>query len=565
MAPKVKHVVEDSANARPEPTFTVDLATIRSDFVANVEAAIECRAIVERVVLEVDEEIVLAHMDHMAVPWAIEGVITDLFEALHVAFVEREERSKDSSTLDDEFDAAMGIPEPSTVPSDSWSRGAIPKRKQLVFDAPKDMLNATTSSDRLKQTLRRGKDSSIRPVTPSMFGGPTPDDNSPAGKRPTTSSEISAGEHSSPSLRVSRTIVRQNSTAASPASPAAGGNVTSNTENVSQPMSARPVQSEEELRLLREAKEVAEKMKELKRTANRVDHALHDMKASTPFVVDKDSVLVVNPIDPAKLPPREEPKIAIDRNPDTVQGKKKGQPLTPGLAAPQAVPNRVTTPSTGLGGVRAKNSGLSAKQFYNEEAVTQPMISNVQPAAGVASREGEGLFLVVKKSELKIPKSKMTKGEFNKVLQAQRGVELPTAQPEEENSESTPAAAAAAASTTGKKLAPLDKAAPAATSTGVASPQQSAKAPQPVQGAHDPELTPQPTAARPTRGTTPASGGHRKLLEPQRHRVRPSSSASGVALPLERPPSRAKTPQVHVANELFDETARDFLESITSS
>lgn len=578
MPPK-KHVVEEApAPFRPEPTMTVDVRAMRHDFTSACDAAVECRAIVERVVLEVEEEIVLAHMDHMAVPWAIEGALTDLFEALHVAFVEREDRrpagySVDRGPAGCDFDVVADIPEPSTVPADSWSRGAIPKRKPLVFEAFKDTLNSTMGS---VKGLRRGKDSAIRPNTPSVFGGVNGDDYSPSMKRP-GSEGGTIEQSSSPSMRISRAAPRATAAASLP-SPALG---TSSSQAVdpaqSQPPTERPaVQTEEEQRLVREAKEASEKMKELKRTANRVDHALHDMKPSTPFVVDGDAVLLVNTIDPTKLPPREETKAVIDRNSDPALTKKKGQAAA-AAAAPaanaqqqqQQPANRTTTPSlnnTSLTGNRGKPSGLGQKLFYSEEAITQPMITTVTPAAGVASREGEGLFLVVKKNELKLPKTKMTKADFAKVLQAQRGVELPSVPPEEEQrrEESPPVPAPTIGG--GKKLAPIDTKPSAASAPSHPHAESRASPAAAATGeAHDPELTPQPLAARPTRlGTPAASGGQRRLAtEPQRHRVRPASSQGGQ--PPASPPPRAKTPQVHVASELFDDTAREFLEGLHST
>jgi hypothetical protein len=71
----------------PPPMAVADL---QSQLAAQFDGEVFCRALVEDIVTCTEPDVVSAYMDEVAVPWAVQSVLTDVVEALALAFMERE-------------------------------------------------------------------------------------------------------------------------------------------------------------------------------------------------------------------------------------------------------------------------------------------------------------------------------------------------------------------------------------------------------------------------------------------------------------------------------------------
>lgn len=490
----------------------VDMDATRHRVLEQAFATLDCRRIVDSILLDVDDEIVRMHVDHMTVPWTVQSVLTDLFESIEVAFAEREDILEDDVDWDDadHADVIETLEEPSPIPSDPWCRGMMHKRRPIPLPSMQNSgapLGNLSMSQQLGASVMAhvqgggtaapsksgtspnrggakngGSSGSVKPVNPVLSNSSGLNDSFAAefGGRPGSASSSAQGSRMSgqggfrgPRLNVPRNRPQSRPSGRSSVTGDRLDSHRSNSDTASQAPAnsspnAKPERggrrgkqlaagaasaggsaanghstpqgtkfTEEELHILKKQKETQNRMLQLRRIADKVDHQLSDIKAQSPFVVDgaTHTVIPVQLVDPMTLPARQELKVMVEKE---LSGKAAARAAAAAAAAAaanqdisgvstirSATPGggqrtRGQTPSVGTRG----NAGLLASPlsqvptkvdltlYYTQEAQVQPMISVFPPAAGVATKDGEN----VKRTELKVPKSKMSRLEYSKLL-----------------------------------------------------------------------------------------------------------------------------------------------------
>jgi hypothetical protein len=517
-----------------------------------------CRTIVDQILVEVGDEIVRAHMDNLAVPWTVQHLLCNIFESVHVAFPSREEELLDDESSDElEHSGCLErIEEPRSIAPDSWSRGTMPRRKKL------QLLTATSAADIQqlqtgKIALARKKDGPVaRPVTPTNAA------QDPDASRPTsaTSSRMTGSQTGGVS-RPHKPRRSDHSKKRSAQSP-----------NAAQPDAAQAVltvqQTEEDVRIALKQKEMEARMAALRRQAERLQHQLMDIKPLTPFTTDGNTVIVVNPVTDAMLPPRVEPRVTIDKQDAGGRKQKKGQELQPPPNEDSAhiTPDRALSPGLVT---EQKKRGPDYSLFYKQEAAAQPMISEFAPAAGVTSKDGE----VTKRTELKLPKTRMSRSEYSKLLSTSQTQQVP----QQQLGQPLSVAGSSVSTPVSQPLSPLAKPgkgrrsnAGSASSTPALQPalhyeEGALVFPDAILELGQRALTPQPTATRPK---YPKAQSPKKRENPQRL-SRPSSSMSMSALSdtaaIIASRKSLQRNRLRKATMVEDDVSRDFVEDLETS
>lgn len=233
-------------------------------------------------------------------------------------------------------------------------------------------------------------------------------------------------------------------------------------------------------------------------------------------------------------------------------------------------------------GAAGNKPRVDYSQFYQQEAQTQPMIGEFAPAAGVATKEGE----VVRRTELSMPKMRMTKGEFGKLLQQQNSVaaqqaaakehaeavETPLPSSPAPQAKKTPAGGAGIGG--GSKQGSVAAAAssiPPPTTVGPSSLHMTKESTVMLDNAPQRTLTPQPTATRPaylrsgSRAATPAgttdAQNSSSVSRPASVMAQARLQAQAMALAAEKHRSASRQ-RMERATAAEDETAQDFLSTL---
>ena len=550
----------------PEPEainyvpYRLTAKDIQNEFDDVMEGEYECRLIVNSAVEAMEEEIVRGHMDHMSIPWTVESILTELAEAMDVAFAEREPLQTEpldcSSSAVLESGSSFHFVEPSTVAPDSWSRASIAQRHLLVRpDSEQFALQAQRRNNCSADSTRRASPSSAttKPLgTPSehpvlLAGSLVP--GSEAMLRHVSKLKGSGHKQSvKPTAQDSVTTASDN--------PA--GDELQDEEEEEEP----PSKNDEDVWLEENLKQQKRRMNDLREATNKISRQLSELRnTQQSYVVDgaTHSVVVVSPPNPQLLPPgKAEVRVAVES--DSVQPAPQPSPRRTAFTAPSAKKKP-----------RPKQT-VNAQNFWEPERQISPMITDVVPAAGVASKEGD----VVRKAELKNPKMRMCKGDFAKLVQLQQAttvavgseVEEPQRQPVSSGAKST-----APNTATGKSDSHPTAASPPPAPTADSNqeerlPDKRALPPKPM------EYRPQNAALLPS--SRPATPSINLLRGPVRRgdahspRTRsrdstrastPSESSSRLLTPLPTP-STKKRPVIKQPSVLEDDVARDFVDSL---
>lgn len=235
--------------------------------------------------------------------------------------------------------------------------------------------------------------------------------------------------------------------------------------------------------------------------------------------------------------------------------------------------------------------------YYTQEAQVQPMIPTFAPAAGVATKDGEN----VKRTELKVPKSRMTKLDYSKLIAGGGGggtgsnssgpsLDAANLAAQGASSPDAPVSPTLGSPGTGRRatvhtgsrkrdggVGSVDTIAatppPPHLSLGanVQTQQQQQQRPGTADSMLEPPsrlLTPQPTAARPKhiRHQSPSRDNSKRGDSAARNAAARSASTdlmSSKARNVERQAKLLRSAMhVNAAREMEDETARDFINSL---
>jgi hypothetical protein len=353
--------------------------------------------------------------------------------------------SQSRSARDDAVTAAMEPPrlrwtdagwepanvsEPSLVPADSWCRASIQQRRRVGDKRPttadSEVPSAAADGDGARQgsTFRRlapgsgavrkaslNDDTATTPKDGKAGSTPTPK----AAKKGVTLSVPPGGTSGTSSVRPSRPV---SASAASAAAANASGSFDPGNRSPS------PDTLDEEKRLMQSVTDSMNRMRALRAMSDSVHKQLASLKTgkdAASFVVDGAThrVVEVLQVDAKSLPPhRAEPRVAVagDENDAALlaaaqQAAADAQAAETGGRASRAG-QRGTTPA---GKHRKPRTGEPSSSFWQPEPNTNPMITNVTPSAGVTHRDGD----VVKHTELKPPKARITRNEYQKMVTLQ--------------------------------------------------------------------------------------------------------------------------------------------------
>ena len=398
MPPKKKVEVEDVEPAILFPP-RLSAADIQSTIEDTSLGEYYSRVVVNEVVSEMEHEIVRAHMDHTAVPWTIQSVITDLMEALQLNFVEREPEPAGEHIQESEVE--LRIEEPQTIDPDSWARASILQRTHLVkpdseqFKPPKPERrivsggsNPSNITSPLSASSRPGASENVFSLNNSSLAGPS-HSNLAGTLRGHSQSVVQGRKRSASEARTNP------STRPSDAGLAAD----------------EAMRSEEEVRLLERQKKESERMAHLRSVHERLNKQFAEIRPNqnVSIMIDgaTNTIVQVNKPDPKRLPSAQEPRVVIpsDEPPqEPEQSSRRGR-----AGSPMSYPLRPNEK-------KEKKPKKDQALFWTPEGQSEPMVRGVAPSPGVASKEGD----ITKRVDLKPQKSRITKSEYSKMVALQQ-------------------------------------------------------------------------------------------------------------------------------------------------
>lgn len=159
--------------------------------------------------------------------------------------------------------------------------------------------------------------------------------------------------------------------------------------------------SREEAEYVQEQTEEQQKRAEIRSLSEKISKQIEELKTKD-FVVDSVSgrVLPLKQIDPKAIPSR---KVELRFSVPSATIHATDDLLKP----PRA-------PSISKGKANVKRPKRDAAEFCQEEATYGPMIDGFVPTGGVSVKDGE----VAKRNELKLPKNKLSRAEYRKLVES---------------------------------------------------------------------------------------------------------------------------------------------------
>lgn len=454
MAPKAKKAeLEEHDLVLLPPRLTV--ADIQNTWEESSVGEYFARVLVNEIVGEMEHEIVRAHMDHTAVPWTVQSVVTDLMECILLNFIERE---GGMVTETDGPDVEEQLVEPLTTDADSWARASMLQRSLLVRpDAEQFVVKPTTRERRLGARADR---------TPTEGDNLMGTINAAASRMlPNLNTVMNSHLTSGPSTAAGLNRLGLQSTRFGTG--AGGGGHADRLKSI---VSVRSIESgdgdqgagdleyltAEERRLLELQQKSAERMAYLRSVSERLNKQFQEVRNKPDqYVVDgsTNTVLIVTKPDPKRLPTASEPKVSIpsDEPPSPAPNPRgaRGGRQSPVGASP------------GLGGkkdAQPKPKRPDQSTFWEPEQQTNPMILGVAPVPGVTSKEGD----LTKRAELRTQKSRISKSEYSKLLILQQQARIQSLDPGldgQGNANPAPSGESKAISVDGQKKSQADLAA----------------------------------------------------------------------------------------------------------
>ena len=358
------------------------LSEVRSSIVdENVGEAAVC-SLMQDVVNEATELMISQHLDRVAVPYTVRCVTAEMLDFIHCAFVGQDNGGVRS-------DGSTHGSHPSAITVDSWARGAVevktkkPEDVKAPVQAPAGenpnasrRLRSTTSMQNIDKTLKK-------------YGERTGDkDHADLGmtvrtKGPAKSKKNAAGASADDSA--SQAGQEQNQTQMTP----------------------------EEQEYANKMKAEQKKKAETRQLAEKLTKQMEELKNVKDVIVDGATgrVIAVKPFDAKQgaTSRKAEPKFNVPSQHEPVVDPATEKPAKP-------------APKRGAAGPSGRRSKRDGSEFVQEENPYGPMVEGVQPSGGVVVKEGDS----TKRGDLKVPKTKITRAEYKKMVDASNTAVEPT-------------------------------------------------------------------------------------------------------------------------------------------
>jgi hypothetical protein len=412
----------------------------RADVLAAHIAETAAAEIVELVVRQSTDVMIGNHLDRLAIPYTVRCVIKEALDFVQCAFV-----GQDSGCVTETHWHVD--PLAPRVVVDPWARAAIAVQQQYNSGPV-----VSTSMSELESTPLGQPSLLQRRVAPKRTpgklhpgGGSTPS-QSPAGVSSPTSAlspdsnapKTVGGKKALAPVAKGSTASHRDGTRRTKADGSAGaGGGSADSSGSGLPPSGTPMSLEEqdfvertraEQRRKAEARALHDKlskgMEELKKAEGNftVDSTTGKVIAIVPFDanagarrVGTDSRFAIGGPAPPELAPVKAPA-----NRRAAGGGPSSAPAAAASSSMMSASGGGSPASASLGGggrsASTRQRKPEATEFYHEEASYGPMIEAVPPSGGVTVKDRD---LVAKGGEVKMPKSKMSRGEFQKLASIQ--------------------------------------------------------------------------------------------------------------------------------------------------
>jgi hypothetical protein len=419
------------------------LEGVRDSVLRSFEAEDAASEVVELVLRQATDCMIGNHLDRLAIPYTVRCVIKEALDFVKCAFI-----GQDTGAIHSEYWHVD--PYAPRVAVDPWARAAIEVQGSSMRRAlsPTDA-HANTQAALSATAPRRAAAHAKRPAAaPSSVGSKSLDKlasttrslTSPTGipNKPSMSTSLD-GANSSSVDRGSDKKKRDGADKGKPNAPAALSSPDALT-------SQTPATMEEQL-FVNRARAEERRRAEARALSDKLNRQLEDVKKESNFTVDgAGRVIQIASFDGSAGGAGGRRGFATDADRYKITGGAFGAPLD--LAPVRAPANRrgngpASAPAAPLVAVNqsapvaagastgANNSPTraparkrkpDAAAFYQEEATHGPMVDmSLAPAGGVSVR---GADQTTKGGELKVPKSRMTRAEFQKLASTQQMVPI---------------------------------------------------------------------------------------------------------------------------------------------
>ena len=350
-------------------------------------------SLMKDVVEEATELMINKHLDRVAIPYTVRCVTREMMDFIHCAFVGQDRG-------DVRTDGWMGGRNPNAIAVDSWARGAVDvKVKPRVNNAtgPLGHTRLSRAEDSLLGATRRSapKGSNVGEKKNTKFDQQRGD-----------SQESSRNHHAEGALGGRSKSVVNIGALKKKAGGAKKGDTDPNasSEGAEGSDDGNGVQqSQEEVDYTNKVKAELKKRQETKQLSDRLSKQMEDMKNVKDIVVDGTTgrVIAVKQFDG---------RAAAASDKGSRKAEMKFQ-VAPDAEAPvsRAQPT-IRRAIPGMGGGQRKRGDGSA--FVQEENQHGPMIEGVMPSGGVVVKEGDA----TRRQDLKVPKTKLTRAEYKKMV-----------------------------------------------------------------------------------------------------------------------------------------------------
>jgi hypothetical protein len=349
------------------------LDDVRSAVTLELEGEQLICSLMKDVVDEATELMINKHLDRVAVPYTVRCVTREMMDFIHYAFV-----GQDSGSV--RADGWGSGQDPAAIMVDSWARGAVEVKQKVAESSASKMVIAAPTDPNTANSRTRNKivsNASILEKKLSRYEKTVERDRLAEDKSKSTSGS---------------TKVKKQATAG----------LEETTQEDVQPMS--PEEVEYAMRVKAEMK----KKSDTRLLSEKISKQMDELKNVKDVIVDGTTgkVIAVKTFDTKasndRNPRKAELRYSVPQAPDAVEpSEKKAEKGNPRRGAPTA--------GAPAGARRGKRDG---SEFVQEENTTGPMVVDVVPSGGVVVKEGD----VTKRGDLKVPKSKISRQEFKKMI-----------------------------------------------------------------------------------------------------------------------------------------------------
>lgn len=373
---------------------TAVLESVRHSTVECLEAESAATDVVEAVVEQATQQMISNHLDRLAIPYTVRCVVKETLDFIQTAFV-----GQDTGRIAEDHWHVDPMATPVVI--DPWARGAV----SVAAKKPVDItLAQQLSAQQGSGNLARARSTAVPPARAGAGAKAAGGRAGQAAASPAAAGAAGPSSHASPSAGTGGAR-RAGGTKRAKGDATSGGADNADGKSGGTPASgSTPVMSPEEAEYAAKVRAEQKQRAETRALAEKVSKGIDDVKQGN-FTVDGTTgkVITLHHFDGAAAnAKRTDTKFNV--------GAAPTEPLAPVKAPPGKPSGNSTRP-----GGKPRQRRPEAAEFFTEEASYGPMIDALQPSGGVAVRDGE----TTKKADLKLPKSKVSRSEFQKLMASQ--------------------------------------------------------------------------------------------------------------------------------------------------